>query len=159
MLPESLLLHRRDMMLRSVKSLSPVGLFVTPWTVACQPPLSMVFSKQEYWSGLPFLTQESNLGDSPVFLSLQIIGNAWKWVRCPAANDLISGICKYCLNEDQQDLKFLRMGPGVLPRRQESPVSYCSQRGLELGFEECGNVLQTLLTIFKYQKFLVNYMD
>ena len=27
---------------------------VTPWTVACQAPLSMGFSKQEYWSGLPF---------------------------------------------------------------------------------------------------------
>ena len=33
--------------------LSPVRLFVTPWTVACQPPLSMGFSSQEYWSGLP----------------------------------------------------------------------------------------------------------
>ena len=27
---------------------------VTPWTVACQAALSMGFSKQEYWSGLPF---------------------------------------------------------------------------------------------------------
>ena len=27
---------------------------VTPWTVACQAPLSMEFSRQEYWSGLPF---------------------------------------------------------------------------------------------------------
>ena len=27
---------------------------VTPWTVACQAPLSMGFPKQEYWSGLPF---------------------------------------------------------------------------------------------------------
>ena len=27
---------------------------VTPWTVACQTPLSMGFSRQEYWSGLPF---------------------------------------------------------------------------------------------------------
>ena len=27
---------------------------VTPWTVACQAPLSMGFSRQEYWSGLPF---------------------------------------------------------------------------------------------------------
>ena len=27
--------------------------FVTPWTVACQAPLSMGFSWQEYWSGLP----------------------------------------------------------------------------------------------------------
>ena len=28
--------------------------FVTPWMVACQSPLSVGFSKQEYWSGLPF---------------------------------------------------------------------------------------------------------
>ena len=27
---------------------------VTLWTVACQAPLSMEFSRQEYWSGLPF---------------------------------------------------------------------------------------------------------
>ena len=27
---------------------------VTPWTVACQAPPSMGFSRQEYWSGLPF---------------------------------------------------------------------------------------------------------
>ena len=37
-----------------VKWLSCVQLFVTPWTVACQAPLSMEFSRQEYWSGLPF---------------------------------------------------------------------------------------------------------
>ena len=29
-------------------------LFATPWTIACQAPLSMGFSRQEYWSGLPF---------------------------------------------------------------------------------------------------------
>ena len=34
--------------------LSRVWLFVTPWTVARQGPLSMGFSRQEYWSGLPF---------------------------------------------------------------------------------------------------------
>ena len=32
---------------------SHVQLFATPWTVACQAPLSMGFSRQEYWSGLP----------------------------------------------------------------------------------------------------------
>ena len=32
-----------------------------PWTIACQAPLSMGFSRQEYWSGLPFLS----LGDLP----------------------------------------------------------------------------------------------
>ena len=37
-----------------VKSLSPVRLFSTPWTVAYQAPLSIEFSRQEYWSGLPF---------------------------------------------------------------------------------------------------------
>ena len=31
-----------------------IWLFVTPWTVARQVPLSMGFSRQEYWSGLPF---------------------------------------------------------------------------------------------------------
>ena len=37
-----------------VKSLSRVRLFVTPWTITYQAPLSMGFSRQEYWSGLPF---------------------------------------------------------------------------------------------------------
>ena len=36
------------------KLLSHVWLFVTPWTVAYQAPLSMGFSRQEYWSGLLF---------------------------------------------------------------------------------------------------------
>ena len=35
--------------------LSCVRLFVIPWTVARQAPLSMGFSRQEQWSGLPFL--------------------------------------------------------------------------------------------------------
>ena len=37
-----------------VKSLSRVRLFATPWTVAHQAPPSMGFSRQEYWSGVPF---------------------------------------------------------------------------------------------------------
>ena len=48
---------------------SHVRLFLTPWTLARQAPLSMEFSRQEYWSGLPFsslqgifLTQGSNPG-------------------------------------------------------------------------------------------------
>ena len=36
-------------------------LFATLWTVACQPPLSIGFSRQEYWSGLPC----PPLGDLP----------------------------------------------------------------------------------------------
>ena len=38
-----------------------VQLFVTPWTVACQVPLSIELSRQEYWSRLPFPTP----GDLP----------------------------------------------------------------------------------------------
>ena len=41
---------------RVVKPLSHVRLFATPWTVAHQAPLSMGFPRQEYWSGLPFLS-------------------------------------------------------------------------------------------------------
>ena len=41
--------------------LSCVWLFVTPWTIICQAPLSMECSRQEYWSGLPFPTP----GDLP----------------------------------------------------------------------------------------------
>ena len=37
-----------------MKLLSCVRLFATPWTVAYQAPLSMGFSRQECWSGLPF---------------------------------------------------------------------------------------------------------
>ena len=37
-----------------VKLLSHVQLFVTPWTVAYQVPPSVGFTKQEYWSELPF---------------------------------------------------------------------------------------------------------
>ena len=37
-----------------VKLLSCVRLFATPWTVACQTPPFMEFSRQGYWSGLPF---------------------------------------------------------------------------------------------------------
>ena len=48
-------LNRCDRVLKvKVKSLSPVRLFVTPWTVAYQALPSMGFSRQEYWSGLPF---------------------------------------------------------------------------------------------------------
>ena len=41
-----------------VKSFSRVQLFETTWTVAYQAPPSMGFSRQEYWSGLPFPSPE-----------------------------------------------------------------------------------------------------
>ena len=38
---------------KKVKLLSRVQLFVTPWTIVCQVPLSMEFSRLKYWSELP----------------------------------------------------------------------------------------------------------
>ena len=54
---------------------SHVQLFETPWTVVHQAPLSMEFSRQEYWNGLSFLTPEDlpDTGiqaESPVYLVL-----------------------------------------------------------------------------------------
>ena len=56
-----------------MKLLSPVGLFETPWTVAYQAPPSMEFSRQEYWSGLPFPSPEAlpNPGIEPASSALQ----------------------------------------------------------------------------------------
>ena len=53
------------------KSLTRVQLFATPGTVAYQAPLSMGFSRQEYWSGLPF----PSAGD---------LSNPWVEPRSPA---------------------------------------------------------------------------
>ena len=56
-----------------VKSFSCVQLFATPWTVTYQAPLSMGFSRQEYWSGLPFPSPGDlpDPGTEPVSPALQ----------------------------------------------------------------------------------------
>ena len=50
---------------RSCATCCHVHLFVTPWAVAFQAPLSMQFSRQEYWKGLPF-PPRGDLPDSGV---------------------------------------------------------------------------------------------
>ena len=54
-------IHHTVLQFSSVQSLSHVRLFVTPWTVARQAPLSVGLPRQEYWSGLPV----PPLGDLP----------------------------------------------------------------------------------------------
>ena len=51
-----------------VKSLSHVRPSVTPWTAAFQAPLSMGFSRQEYWSGVPLPSPPSSSRQSLIFL-------------------------------------------------------------------------------------------
>ena len=53
-----------------VKSLSCVWLFATPWTVVHQAPPPMGFSRQEYWSGLPFPSPYRRILDCPALLPL-----------------------------------------------------------------------------------------
>ena len=74
-----LMLVPHEMPLLSIKvwkceSLSCVWLFVTPWTVAHQAPLSIGFSRQEYWSGQPFpsLGHLPNPGIKPGSPTLQV---------------------------------------------------------------------------------------
>ena len=52
-----------------MKLLNCVHLFATPWTVASQAPPSMEYSRQEYWSGLPFPSSGEHRQDSTVILS------------------------------------------------------------------------------------------
>ena len=72
---------------KKVKSLSHVWLFATPWTVAYQAPPSMVFSKQEYWSGLPFPspgifpTQGSNPGLPHCSQTLYHLSHQGSWLN------------------------------------------------------------------------------
>ena len=58
---------------RESASHSVVQLFVIAWTVACQAPLTMEFSRQEYWSGLPCPPKGDlpNPGIEPRFPTLQ----------------------------------------------------------------------------------------
>ena len=62
----------------SAQMLSHVRVFATPWTVVRQAPLSMGFSRQGYWSGLPF----PSTGDVP---------NPGTEPECPASLALAGG--------------------------------------------------------------------
>ena len=55
-----------------VKSLSCARLLGTPWTVAHQVLLFMEFFRQEYWSGLPFLSLGDLLDPGPCLLNWQV---------------------------------------------------------------------------------------
>ena len=81
-----------------VKLFSRVWFIVTPWTVACQAPLSMGFSRQEYWSGLPFASpgESSQLRDQTRVSHIAEIFNKYFnyyfflfWLHCKTSEILI----------------------------------------------------------------------
>ena len=63
----------RDMEVKVLVAQSMLDSFATPWTVACQAPLSMGFPRQKYWSGLllPSPGDLSNPGSKPISLALE----------------------------------------------------------------------------------------
>ena len=73
--------------------LSHVQLFATPWTVTHQAPLSMGYSRQEYWSGLPFLPPGDlpNLGKEPVSPAL---GGGFSTSESPGKPERFSTNCE-----------------------------------------------------------------
>ena len=68
-----------------VFSHSVVSDSVTPWTVACQAPLSAEFSRQEYWSGLPFPTlgHLPDPGVEPMSLASSILSGEFFNIALP----------------------------------------------------------------------------
>ena len=68
-----------------VGELSHAQLFATPWTVAHQAPLSIEFSRQEYWSQLPFpsLGDLSDLGIEPMSLASSALAGGFFTTELP----------------------------------------------------------------------------
>ena len=73
--------YKNDYAVAAVYSLSRVWLFATPWTVACQAPLSMGFPRRKYWSGLPFPSP----GDLPD-AGIELASPAWQAESSPLSN-------------------------------------------------------------------------
>ena len=68
-------------MVVAVQSLSHVRIFVTPWTVAHQGPLSMGFPRKEFWSGLPF-PSPGDLSDP----GIKLMSPAWQADSLPLSH-------------------------------------------------------------------------
>ena len=77
----------------SVLVSSVVSDSATPWTVTHQAPLSMGYSRQEYWSGLPFLPPGDlpNLGKEPVSPAL---GGGFSTSESPGKPERFSTNCE-----------------------------------------------------------------
>ena len=97
---------------KKVKLLSRVRLFATPWTVIHQAPLSMGFSRQEYWSGLPFPSSGdlSYPGIKPGSLTLQADTLS---SEPPGKGWLMQTVCDYQsknINQHTDGLHFAKRG-------------------------------------------------
>ena len=73
---------------KKCQSRSRAQLFATPWTVACQAPLSMGLPRQEYWSGLPFPSPGDlpHQGPNPCLLHWQAVSLQLSHQGSPLSN-------------------------------------------------------------------------
>ena len=106
-----------------VRSLSHVRLLATQWTAAYQAPLSVGFSRQEYWSGLPF--------PSPMHES-----EKWKWSR--------SVVSDFSRPNGLQPTRLLR--PWDFPGKSTGVDCHCLLRNLFqetwiAGYEDCEYII------------------
>ena len=135
--------------------LSRVWLFVAPWTVACQAFLPMEFSKQEYWSGLPFPTLE-DLPDpgielaSPVALALQADSSALSHsnaVRVPLSTALAASYL-FCFVV----FSFLFSGAYFSVSFKTSCVTHGLFRSMLLSFQMFGDLPIIFLLLMRRQE-------
>ena len=126
--------------------LNRVQLFVTPWTVAHQAPLSMGFCRQEYWGGFPCPPPGDlpNLGiepQSPAWqadsLPLALSGKPFNWAACMLncfsyVNSVIPGITAHQaplpkgFSRQEYWSRLLCPPPGNLPDPGIEPMSLMS---------------------------------
>ena len=70
-----------------VKSLSRVRLLATPWTAAHQAPLSMGFSRQEYWSGVPSPSPNTGVGCHLLLQCMKVKSESEVAQSCPTLSN------------------------------------------------------------------------
>ena len=159
-----------------VKSLSRVRLFATPWTVAYQAPLSMGFSRQECWSGLPFPSPGDfpDPGIEPRSPALQadalpseppgkpVISSCWNWqgsMRLPGTEVFLSSISAR-QDSSFDDLPWIPMGRSKQmlikdgeewePKKKQTVKSYLGARSY---IPISGYMQQYLWVILRILKF------
>ena len=93
----------------AAQSLQLCRLFVTLWTIACQAPLSMGFSRQEYWSGLPCPPPGdlSNPGIEPASLTSPVLAGGFFNTKPPRKPSMGITSIQIHPSEEQNSLIFV----------------------------------------------------
>ena len=119
-----------------VKSLSRVRLFATPWTAASQAPLSVGFSRQVYWSGVPLPSPSPFNSPNTINISaLRRVLRALTWEHVPLPPPL-------CRVKEWEERALLRLNSlNWLPcQLMEGPGLF-----IVIVYTECGDISELLL--------------